>query len=171
MATSNVTDLAAAAAANKPKARRFTAADAEDVYRNVTEARAICRVVALATSARLDGSVLDDASVSPWEPSIAQACGLLQAARAALMETSDAPNYNWWTPLNLLEALCEALWHAQCPGHDELDNAELASFMNVAINSIDALMRECEQPGSMLEPARSEQVKARVTASGQGLAS
>jgi hypothetical protein len=145
MANSTVIDIGSRAAPSKTTARKFTESDAEDLYRNVTEARSICRVVALATAGLIDGSVqFDDALASRWEPAIDQACGRLRAVGAILLETLGAPNYNWWTPLNLLEALGAGLWHDHGPSHDALGHAELASFMSVAIESLDALLQQCE---------------------------
>lgn len=141
MATSTVIDLAG-------KARRFTAADGADMCRNVNQARAICRAVAIATEAQIDGSVVyDDPEPSRWGPAIDMACERLNEVRTALTETAEGPNYNWWTPLNLLEALGAAMWHGAGPGHDDqkdhvLDHEELASFMSVAIAALDAVLQE-----------------------------
>lgn len=145
MASNNVTDLAKAAGASKTGAARFAASHVEEVFRNVAEARAICRVVALANDGMMDGAVqFDDSPASRWEPSIDQACGRVRAVRDVLIETSCAPDCNWWTSLNLLEALGASMWHCLGPGNDKLDHVEMASFMCIVIEALDSLIGECE---------------------------
>lgn len=121
--------------------RAFSAADARAVRRGVTEARAVCRIVALAVDAMLAGTRFDDdEAVSRWHPSIEVACDRLRDVRSALGETIDAPGHDWFTPLNLLEALSAALRSER----GQLDCTELAACLAVAVESLDVLSSECD---------------------------
>lgn len=154
MATSNVIELVPDEAASKTGApRRFEESHAKDMHRAVAEARSICRVVAMAIDAQMDGSVsFDDATVARWGPSIDAASHRLRTVGSILGETvGSPPTCDWWTSLNLLEALGAAMWHCQGPVRSMglLEESELASFMCVVIESLDELLQECEAVNAM----------------------
>jgi hypothetical protein len=139
--------------------RRFAASQAAGMIRNVIEARAICRAIALAVAAQLDSAVqFDDDAARRWEPSVDVACGLLRGVSMLLTETAGAPDdVNWVGPLNLLECLGAALWRSHAPsdaGADhELTHDELAALLAVAIRSLDVLVDECADAMARLAPA------------------
>lgn len=134
----NVTHIAAAKA--KTGLRKFNAVDLDIVCLKVSEARAVCRVVALATAALIDHSVeYRDPNASRWWPALESAFERVQEVGSVLSETVAAPVADWWTPLNLLEALGAAMWHDLAAPGDTLDPDELEAFMRVAIGSLDQL--------------------------------
>lgn len=142
MAAGNVTPMTAA----KVKAgasRKFNDVDRDIACLKVSEALAVCRIVSLATAAQMDCAVDffgSDPSASRWLSSIEPACERLRQVRTILGETSGAPALDWFTPLNLLEALGAAMWHCAAPfGDAVIEHDELAAFMRVAITSLDEL--------------------------------
>jgi hypothetical protein len=129
--------------------RDFCASDAALVLRNVTAARAILRAVALAARAQFEGSI-EYANNKPdrWQPAVDAACVRLQAVRDVLMETRSAPNVDWFTSLALVEALGAALWYGNsCSQGKQLEEVELESVAEAAIETIDSLMEDCAASG------------------------
>lgn len=142
MAAGNVTPITAA----KVKAgasRKFNEVDRDIACLKVSEALAVCRIVKLATAAQMDRAVDffgSDPSASRWLSSIDPACERLREVRTILCETSGATALDWFTPLNLLEALGAAMWHCSTPDGDAaIGHDELQAFMRVAIASLDQL--------------------------------
>jgi len=129
--------------------RDFAASDAALVLRNVTAARSILRAVALATRAQFDGSVeYEDNNIERWQPAVDAACIRLQVVRDVLMQTRSAPNVDWFTSLTLVEAIAAALWHGNaCSQGEKLEEVELESVAQVAIESLDSLMEDCYMEG------------------------
>jgi hypothetical protein len=141
MATITVNHQASNKPDNAGHPRRFSAAE---VRRSATAARAICHAVAIAAAAQLDGAVaFEDVEASRWQPSIDEACELLYVVRKQLIDTAGAPTgCDWWTPINLLEALGSAMWHRRAgPLADPLEHAEVAALLCVAIESLDVLLQ------------------------------
>ena len=133
----------------------FSASDAALVLRNVTAARAILRAVALAARAQFDGSVkYENNKPERWQPAVDAACDRLQAVRDVLMQTSSSPNVDWFTSLTLVEALGAALWRGNsCSQGEQLEEVELESVANTAIELLDSLMEDCATEG-VFETAR-----------------
>lgn len=128
---------------------KFSADHAARLLRNLTAARSILRVVALAARTQADGSVqYENNSVMRWHPALDEACIRLQAVRDVLIQTGSAPCLDWFTPLALVEAMGAALWHGNTCSHGELlEDVELDIVAQVAIESLDSLMRDCEREG------------------------
>ncbi len=131
------------------------------MLRNVKAARAILRVVALAAGAQLDGSVeYKDNNPERWQPAVGAACARLQAVRDVLMETSNTLCLDWFTSLALLEAIDAALWYGHsCSQGEKLEEMELGSVAQVAIDLLDSLMDDCES-GGVFEMARMAEAAA-----------
>lgn len=135
------------ASANSP--RIFALSDAALIVQHVAAARAVLRTVALAVNAQIDGSVeYDNNKTERWQPAIDAACAKLETVRDVLIKTGRAPVVDWWTPLALMEAIGAALWHGNDLSQGErLEDVELATVAQVAIDSLDALMEDCERVG------------------------
>ena len=135
--------------ASEGSVRDFGASDAALVLRNVTAARAILRAVALAARAQFDGSIeYENNKPERWQPAVDAACIRLQAVRDVLMQTSSSPNVDWVTPLTLIEALGAALWHGNsCSQGEQLEEMEMESVAETAIELLDSLMEDCEAEG------------------------
>lgn len=127
----------------------FSATEAALVIGNITASRAILRAVALAARAQFDGSVIyENNNAERWQPAVDAACVRLQAVRDVLMQTGNAPSVDWYTSLTLLEAMGAALWHGNaCLQSDKLEEVELESLAQVAIESLDSMMDECLTAG------------------------
>ena len=130
-------------------ARDFDASDAASIIQHATAARAILRTVALAVSAQNDGSIqYEHNTPDRWQPALAVVCGNLVAVREALTETRNAPPVDCFASLTLVEAVDAALWHGNAGVNGgPLDDKELLIVARVAIESLDALMRDCEREG------------------------
>lgn len=141
--------------------RDFGASEAALVLRNVKAARAILRVVAMAAGAQFDGSVkYEDNNPERWQPAVDAACVRLQAVRNVLLETSNTLHLDWYTSLTLVEAISAALWYGNSCSHGEkLEEVELESVAQVAIDLLDSLMDECVSEG-VFEMARIAQAAA-----------
>ena len=138
--------LLAAAAKSAPE---FGKNQATLVLRNATAARAILRVVALAARAQIDGSVqYEDNKPERWQPAVDAACDRLQAVRDVLIDSRSAPGLDWFTSLALVEALGAALWcHHTASSVDSLDELEFETAAQVAIDTLDSLLADCEACG------------------------
>jgi len=149
MAISNVNPPRKLTEASVGTARDFDASDAALIIQHVTAARAVLRTVALAVNAQIDGSVeYDNNKTERWQPAIDAACTKLEAVRDVLIKTRSAPGVDWWTPLALMEAIGAALWHGNGLSQGErLEDVELATVAQVAIDSLDALMGDYERVG------------------------
>jgi hypothetical protein len=151
MADNTVVHLHAAPGRGADRSRRFSPSDDAEIRRNVAEARAICRALELASAAALDGSVdFEDPAAGRWHPVVDRACECLTAVRSICVETTAAPNPDWWTPLQLLEATGAAMWHCAAPpscGHGSLEHDEVASLMRVTIASLDRLVEDLKPEG------------------------
>lgn len=147
MDAGNVTHIAAAKA--KAGARGFSQVERDIACLKVSEARAVCRVVALATDALIDHAVVyRDPGAGRWNPAIECACQRLREVGSILGEVLDPPPADWWTPLNLLEAVGAALWRcADAGGGVVLEHDELAPFMRVTIAALDDLADELRNAG------------------------
>jgi hypothetical protein len=128
-------------------ARTFSGDDAASLMRNVKATRAVLRAVGLAVGAQIDGAIaFEDNCVERWHPVLEEACQRLEGIRDVLMQTSDAPNINWFTPLNLVEAAAAALWRGHdCGELEGLKMAELETLAQVAVDSLDCLIEEFEK--------------------------
>lgn len=141
--------------------RDFGCEAAALVLKNATAARSILRAVVLAARAQVDGSVeYENNNTGRWQPAVDNACVRLQAVRNVLIETRSAPNVDWFTPLALVEAIAAALWHGNsCSQGERLDEAELESVAQAAIESLDSLMQDFETEG-VFEMVRSDKAAA-----------
>ena len=149
MASLNVSPPRKLTEASAGTARDFDASDAASIIQHVTAARAVLRTVVLAVSAQNDGSIqFEHNTTDRWQPALAVACVKLVAVREVLTETRNAPPIDCFTSLTLVEAVDAALWHGSAGVHgDPLDDVELEIVARVAIESLDALMRDCEREG------------------------
>ena len=123
---------------------------AASLLRNACAARAILRTVILASDAQEDGSILyaDNAGTERWCPALGVVRGKLEAVREILMNTSGRMEIDFFSPLVLVEALDAALWHGNSPGPVErLDNIELVTAAQAAVDSIDDMLGECQAAG------------------------
>jgi hypothetical protein len=125
--------------------RRFGASEAALMMSNVKAARSILRTVILALEAIDDGSASFDGGTERWEPAVSEACTRLCAVRSVLIESASPPNLDWFTPLNLVEALDAALWHGHsCSRGEQLSSEEVIFAAQVVIDSLDTLTQEFE---------------------------
>ena len=113
--------------------------DADFVLSKVHEARVLMVVVRMAVEAQEDGAVnYDGDGVERWYSLLDVACDRLQAACDRLIEKTNGPRVNWYTPLNLVEALAAALWgSATGPGKCRLDFCECVIMLAVIIQTLD----------------------------------
>lgn len=133
------------------------------VMHHVNAARAIMRTVALAADALEDGSVSYDDKAGPerWNAAVGKALERMGLARDILTNKSFGMGLDWFTPHALIEALDAALWHGfSCDKPARLNERELVSAAQVAVESLDALLRECEgaASGSEVDPANASAV-------------
>jgi hypothetical protein len=124
----------------------FSQTNAASVVRNTQAARVILRTVVLALEAVEDGSIQikDGNNSSRWSAAISEASSRLEMVRDELMETRNPPPLDWVTPLTLVEALDAALWHGYAVDDERLTNHEVVYAAKVVIESLDALLQECE---------------------------
>ncbi|MDP2018644.1 hypothetical protein [Hydrogenophaga sp.] len=128
------------------KVMPFTSADAHRVREWVLQARAIVRAVALAVTAQEDGSVsYDNGPEERWWASLDLVCSKLGAVRDLLSSRRNAPDVDWFTPLNVLEAVGAAAWHAtgSRAGEDQLDAEEIRLALGVEVECLERLASEC----------------------------
>jgi hypothetical protein len=129
--------------------RDFGPSDAALVLRNVTAARAILRAMSLAARAQFDGSIqYENNKPERWQPAIDAACVRLQAVRDVLMQTRSSPTVDWFTSLALVEVLGAALWYGNsCSQGKQLEEVELESVAEAAIETLDSMMEDCGASG------------------------
>lgn len=128
----------------------FASEEAKTLLLNVNTARAIVRTVVLAIGAQIDGSIdyLGGNHVQRWDPAVDEACTRLEVVRDLCLQTSCAPNLNWFTPLVLLEAIAAALWFCHsCDADERLDFEEADTALRAVIQSLDLLLEECREQG------------------------
>ena len=125
----------------------FISDEVVSVLANVTSARALLRTLIFAVQAVEDGSILfeDEPGVGRWSILLAQVRKRLVAVRSVLTESISAPTVDWYTPLNLAEALDAALWHL-CARHDHLtlESADVISAAQAVIDSLDELLADIQ---------------------------
>ena len=126
----------------------FFASDAVGLVRvNVATARALLRTLILALEAVEDGAILfkEDPGPARWSNVLSQVCKRLVTVRTALTESVSAPSVDWWTPLNLADALDAALWGAATGKRVwGLEGPEVISAAQAVIDSLDALMEDIQ---------------------------
>lgn len=124
----------------------FTSVDAKCVLEWVQQARAIVRTVTFAVTAQEDGSVsYEDGQSDRWWAVLDLVCAKVLAVRELLSNRSGAPALDWFTPLNLIEAVAAATWHSASlrTAGDRLDAAEIQLSLGVAAECLDQLGAEC----------------------------
>ena len=127
----------------------FGPADMALIIQHMEAARVILRTVALAVDAQIDGSIqYEDNHTERWQPSIDAAGAKLMVVRDVLLGNVQAPPADWWTPLNLLEAIGAALWHGNvCTRAEALDEIELGRVTQVGIELLDSMIESFEIKG------------------------
>lgn len=124
----------------------FTSADATCLHEWVQQARAIVRAVALAVTAQEQGSVsYENGTAERWWASLDLVCLKLMAVRDLVAKRCNSPDVDWFTPLNVLEAVGAAAWHATSSraAAERLDSEEIQLSLGVAVECLDLLANEC----------------------------
>lgn len=142
------------------EASRFDLDTARDALREMGRARAILWAVGLAVAAQEDGSVeYDDNELSGWGPAVDAASAHLHAVRYAFCNTVDNPStVDWWTSLNLVEAMGAALWHVGTGSHKgKVSGDQVRACADAAIESLDQMREEMIAVIRTLEANTTEQ--------------
>lgn len=111
--------------------------------RKTGQAMAILQVMWVAIEAGEDGCVNFSGLGGParWQPSADAVVQCVQAVRDAIIESVRSPDgLDWWTPLNLAEALAAALWAMEsgvCK--DRLDAEQVQAMADVVMESLAGL--------------------------------
>lgn len=133
---------------------RFELKHVNEALRLASQAMAILRTVWLAVEAQEDGAVsYADNKFSRWGPAVDAACSRVCSVRDLLISNANSPyTVNWWTSLNLLEALGAALWQSGTGTNKYgLESDELQSCARAAIDSLGEMYEELESAYSALE--------------------
>lgn len=123
-----------------------------EAMRKTAQAMAILQVIWIALEAGQDGCVqFKGGGLERWNVSVNAAVECAHGARDAIIESVQTPDeLDWWTPVNLLEAMGAALWGIEsgvCNGRLEAD--QLQSMIDVTMESLgrlyEALSREADR--------------------------
>ncbi len=88
----------------------YSARDASQACKELETARAICLAIGIAVDALEDGAItLDGQPAARWWPALDVVCGKLTATRDILINMPGPCSVDWFTPLNLAEALEAAM--------------------------------------------------------------
>jgi hypothetical protein len=121
------------------RSNEFGFHDAHKALQQTAQAMAILRSVWLAVEAQEDGAVkYEDNKFSRWGPAVDAACARVHEVRALMINKGHTPDtVDWWTPLNLMEAMGAALWHTGIGSNKGVFGAEeLQSCADAAIDSL-----------------------------------
>ena len=129
----------------------FTEQDRLNSIYQATRARTLLRFTIAAIHARLDAPAAGCAGSDPgpirWHGLTRLACNELRCVRDRVMNTVDSPTCDWYTPLDLTEAVDNTMW-AAC-GFVEypitIVEAEYCEMLAIAVESIDQLISELEE--------------------------
>lgn len=127
-----------------------------EAMRKTAQAMAILQVVWIALEAGEDGCVnFKGEGLGRWFPSLEATTECIHDARDLIIESSNAPKtVDWWTPLNLVEALDAALWGIQSGvGRGRLDAGQVQSMIDATIESLDKLCEALSVEADRLKPA------------------
>lgn len=132
---------------------RFDLTDASDARRLTYQALAILRAVRIAIDAQEDGAVsYSDNVVQRWLPAVDAARSRLGVVRDLLMEKPYAPPVDWYTSLNLIEAMSAALWHSDVGGCEvAFESEDMQACADAAIDSLDSMCKEINNTCNSLE--------------------
>lgn len=135
---------------NCPKVEQFCETHMAAIVRNAQAARVILRTVLLALHAQDSGAISQGAKggASIWSAAISAVLTRLDTVRDTLMETGDSPPLDWPTPHALASALDSALWDGYCTGAAVLTTQETTIAIQVVIDSLDDMLRDCAMAGS-----------------------
>lgn len=130
-------------------AKRSSDVDMASVLRDVNAARAILRMVLLALVAEDNHSILhtDGAGASRWSPAIRIVHDRIINVRNASMENAELSQIDWPTAVALIFALDSALWEGYCTRATPLTNEEAEIAIEVIIESLDDMLRDCAGVG------------------------
>lgn len=129
---------------------------ARDALRKTAQAMAILQVIWIAVEAGEDGCLtFKGHGLERWHPSVDAAVECAMGARDAIIESVLTPdNLDWWTPLNLLEAMAGAMWGIESGvGDGRLQPDQLQSFIDVAMGSLGKLYEALSIEADRLKPA------------------
>lgn len=133
---------------------QFGLSEAHKALRHTVQAMAILRSVWLAVEAQEDGAVkYEDNKLSRWWPAVDAACARMHEVRSLMINKGQTPDtVDWWTPLNLVEAMGAALWHADTGAHKGAFGAEeLQGCADAAIYSLGLLQESLSSVYKELE--------------------
>lgn len=130
-------------------ADEFSALHANAIVGHLEAARVILRTVLLALCAEDSGSVSHAGNVgaSRWSAAIGAVLTRLGCVRDTLLETVAAPSVDWFTSFALASALDSALWEGHCTSEPVLSLDETKTAIQVLIDSLDDMLRDCEAQG------------------------
>lgn len=126
-----------------------------NALRKTAQAMAILQVIWIALDAGEDGCLtLKDHGPERWQPSADAAVECAMGARDAIIESVSTPdNLDWWTPLNLLEAMAGAMWGVENGvGKGRLQADQLQSFIDVSMESLRKLYEALSIEAGRLKP-------------------
>ena len=132
-----------------------------EALRKTAQAMAILQFIWIAVEAGEDACVkFKGDGVERWQISVDAAIECAHAARDVIIEKSGtAPDdLDWWTPVNLLEAMGAALWGIQSGvAKGRLEPDQLQSMIDVAMDSLgrlyEALSNEADDLKRVAEAA------------------
>lgn len=114
-----------------------------EALRKTAQAMAVLQVIWIAVEAVEDGCVkFKGQGLERWQVSVDAAVQCAHAARDVITEGSvSAPDcLDWWTPVNLLEALGAALWGIESGvAEGRLQPDQLQSMIDVTMGSLGRL--------------------------------
>lgn len=129
-----------------------------EALRKTAQAMAILQVIWIAVEAGEDGCVHFKGKgngVERWQISVDAATECVQGARDVIIERSvTAPDcLDWWTPVNLLEAMGAALWGLQnCVDSGRLQPDQLQTMIDVTMESLGRLYEALSIEADRLKP-------------------
>jgi hypothetical protein len=127
-----------------------------DALRKTAQAMAILQVIWIAVEAGEDGCVtFKGQGVERWQISIDAAVECAHGARDVFIEKRvSAPDcLDWWTPVNLLEAMGAALWGIESGvAKGRLQPDQLQSMIDVAMGSLGRLYEALSIEADRLKP-------------------
>lgn len=127
-----------------------------EALRKTAQAMAILQVVWIALEAGEDGCVnFKGEGLGRWFPSLEATTQCIQDVRDLIIESRNAPEtVEWWTPLNLVEALDAAVWGIQSGvGKGRLQVDQFQSMIDVAVGSLGRLYEALSNEADRLKPS------------------
>jgi hypothetical protein len=128
------------------QAPEFNQASLGTIKREITQARAVCRVLMTAIDAETDDSISynDGVGVSRHSPAAGIIVKRISSARDILINTPHAPIIDWTKSHPLASALDSALWFRGRRDECEVKRHEIRIALEVLSEVLDEFLQEAE---------------------------